>query len=703
MRVPGHARLASLAVTGLCGCIAAPAQTNDLPSGFILRAERAAILPAGTRLERAAVAGDILFPGDVVNAAGGTVVLDYCPAGSSQKLEITTGARLSIPREAPFATNLPGTQSSPVDPCDLPPFEREPEVATVRSAKELAPQAVPPATLISHIQALPPAAQATLLTLALGDLTNPRMRLALAVALEREGLWEEAIDQYARLAAMWPDQPRLSKYMERLRARPAARSIRQPDAAETVAAPSGAQPTKGRIHALVIGISKYEQREIRDLSYADRDATDFATYLRTPRGGVGDKDHLEVLLNAEATTAEIRNRMNALKSGAGKDDTVIVFAAGHGDMWQGAPRLITHRADPQYIGISAYPMKQFQQLLDGQLAPWGRALIFLDICHSGHLAQFQVASQSLVPNYLMMMAANPMTESKGKLQVANAYEDVVFGGGHGAFTYFLLRGLNTREAKLSDGELISAPELKLYVESKVAQATSLQQNPATVFNMGKDTGVADLRLAGLPGPYTDLTQELRLASTRLRSAARSRGPQAPAQPPLAPLESPAEPELQARISLENEGDEILLRYLRGEEEPLTRSDFARGESLFRQALALQPASPYLMARAEFCEGRKLVFDKSYPDSMAHLERSIRLDPGAAYAYNALGIDYLEQARYDLATRAFQDAIARAPFWAYPVHNLALAQLQSGDYEGAIGSYRKAMLLAPQYSYLPYNL
>jgi tetratricopeptide (TPR) repeat protein len=232
----------------------------------------------------------------------------------------------------------------------------------------------------------------------------------------------------------------------------------------------------------------------------------------------------------------------------------------------------------------------------------------------------------------------------------------------------------------------------------------LKQTPAAVFNMGQGDSIADLSNPGQKVNYVELGQELKLAASRLRSVKRGGSASAAQQDSSAFVSSaPEEKDLQASIDLENQGDEILLRYLRGEEDPLTRDDFARCEDLFRQTLTLQPLSPYLMAREEFCEGRKLVFDKSYAQAIEHLENSIRLDPGEAYGFNALGIAYLEQARYDLATAAFQDAIDRAPLWAYPLHNLALTRTQTGDYDNAIAAYKKAMLLAQQYSYLPYNL
>ena len=108
-------------------------------------------------------------------------------------------------------------------------------------------------------------------------------------------------------------------------------------------------------------------------------------------------------------------------------------------------------------------------------------------------------------------------------------------------------------------------------------------------------------------------------------------------------------------------------------------------------------------RRERHRGRGLLFDKQYDQAANLLEQSVRIDPGEAYGYNALGIAYLEQADFGKAVPAFRDAARRAPNWSYPLHNLALAYVEAGDYQNAIRSYQQAMRLTPQFSYLPYNL
>ncbi len=158
-----------------------------------------------------------------------------------------------------------------------------------------------------------------------------------------------------------------------------------------------------------------------------------------------------------------------------------------------------------------------------------------------------------------------------------------------------------------------------------------------------------------------------------------------------------------RSALEIKGQQVLLRYLQGDQIPQTREDFLAGAAYLEQAKVLTPESLLLEARAAFCLGRVAIFDKDYPRARTLLERAAKLDPAGAYSFNALGIAYLEQADYERAAAAFRDAIRRAGRWAYPYHNLALTYLQRGDYTNAVATYRDAIEQAPDFAYLSYNL
>ena len=162
-------------------------------------------------------------------------------------------------------------------------------------------------------------------------------------------------------------------------------------------------------------------------------------------------------------------------------------------------------------------------------------------------------------------------------------------------------------------------------------------------------------------------------------------------------------ENRLRIALENRAQQTLLRYMAGDQVPQVKDDFAVAGELMRAARTLTPESIYLDAREAFFEGRAKLFDKDFTTAANLLERCIRLDWHGAYAYNALGIAYLEQADYARAISAFRDASKRAPHWAYPLHNLALAQVETGEYNAAIKTYTQAIRIRPDVMYLRYNM
>jgi tetratricopeptide (TPR) repeat protein len=565
---------------------------------------------------------------------------------------------------------------------------------------------VPPPLAFSKIEdaiaATPPDTAAALRAISRRELSDPRHRLAFAVALAEAGLIHEAIDQYATLARLWPRQPRLKRLILDLRQSMPTREIVHP-------APVGPAPARaaGKTYALIIGINAYEQVGIPSLLFAVKDAKEFAKFSATERGG---KAEVVTLLNEDARASNIRKAIKELMAKLGKDDTFVLFVAAHGDMRGDMPIIVTYRANLQETGVNGVPLSEIQKLRHGLKAPFKQVRVFLDICHGGRIALLEPAPPRRRP-----AAAPPPPPADALFFTAThqgpdalAYEDATFG--HGVFSYFLLRGLATGEARQSlNDRYITAAALSDFLNTWVQKATTSnrdgkpRQKPHAVIGTGLAHELADLQLAGPEFTDTRPLASLTIPDERLGKLRRqwvARKQPAPGAGEAARAEAP---DSDPQVALEDEGEDILLRYLEGDETPQERGDFARCARVFSDALALEPGSAYLEARKEFCEGRVSVFDKQYDDAIVHLEHSILLDPTAAYPYNALGIAYLEKGDFATSRLAFEDAVNRAPAWAYPRHNLALTHVQAGDYEAAIAEYREAMRRAPEYFYLPYNL
>jgi tetratricopeptide (TPR) repeat protein len=295
----------------------------------------------------------------------------------------------------------------------------------------------------------------------------------------------------------------------------------------------------------------------------------------------------------------------------------------------------------------------------------------------------------------------------------------------------VIKGLEGEADENKDG-VVDGNELIRYVVTQVPKSTGDKQHPTDISN----SDVGNVKLSDLKKPGIEITRSrpsrvpdepvyLASATPQIPSSrapedlesfasAIGAGRLLPEQTDsafqaLQRLKTELSPERyseaanQLLVALENKGQEVLLTYLAGDQNPQARQEFAGGARYTEVARTLTGDSMFLEAREDFFQGRTLLFDKKFSDAAPLLEQAVRMDPGAAYGYNALGIAYLEQAQFDKAIPAFRDAIRRAQYWSYPLHNEALAFVEMGDYSSAIRAYQQAMRLTPQYSYLPYNL
>jgi protein O-mannosyl-transferase len=484
-----------------------------------------------------------------------------------------------------------------------------------------------------------------------------------------------------------------------------------------------------------VGISKYAKPEL-SLQYADADASVFSNLIESPLGGGVPASNVLLLTDEKATTAAVRNGFqDFLKRRAGKNDTVVILIAGHGTVDGKDAYILTYDSDPQDLKSTALGMDEVQSLFEDQLSKVGRVLLFVDVCKAGTIGTIHnttVASNvqqlgDVQGDLFGLLASRPREVS---------LEGPQFGGGHGVFSYYVIKGLEGA-ADLNHDGVVDADELIKYVSDQVPMATGNKQHPREFGSYDNTMRLSDTRKPGInvaanDGPHWRVILDARdggplfLAGVPQQipignqgaldrfSAAINAGRILPSDPnnaftalgdlkPTATPEQYQERENQLRVALENKAQQVLLRYLAGDATPQSREEFLGGARYMEAARKLTGESLFLEGREDFFQGRALLFDKKFPEAANLLEESVRMDPGAAYGFNALGIAYLEQAEYDKAIPAFRDAAHRAQHWSYPLHNEALAYVETGDYRSAIRAYQEAIRLTPQYSYLPYNL
>jgi tetratricopeptide (TPR) repeat protein len=702
------------------------ADTREEPVGLVLSGGTGKVLRSNTETPLAARAGDILFTGDDLKGADSPTSFLFCPAKTSQT--INTGSEVILEEKQLKVKTGKLEPPKPVNACFLPQVVRVAVASQQHYGVSMTRGLAKPDGDVIPFASLAPNVRTELTPLEDALRANPDDTSSLvqeAAIFDREHLDANALATYRKVAAQWTDavwvRGRIFELQESIATQAALKAAEISPEAKT--------------YALMIGISKYQKlpKELW-LKYADADAKTFQKHLTSVRGGGVPDDQMQVLTDEVATTAAIRNGFQTfLRNRAGKKDTVYVLIAAQATVDSRGSYILTWDSDPEDLSATAIPMSEIQALLDTELSRVGRVVLLTDVSRNANIGDLKSAGVGSAVEKLGQ-AQGQMLGLMASRPKEFSVEGPQFGGGHGAFTFSVVQGLEGAAAQ--NGEpFVTVGGLIGYVRDSVPKLTDNKQHPRDFGNIPENaTKLSDLSKPGFNiTRYRSLDDPLNGGPLLLASAspqgalplqvtqdiddfqaAIKAGRLLPNEPGSAwdlidklRAELPAQQMLAQdnalRIALENQAQQVLLRYLAGDQTPQTKPEFDAGSRYMEAALRLTPESLYLEGREDFFQGRGLLFDKQYPQAANLLEKSVRIDPGEAYPYNALGIAYLEQADFVKAIPAFRDAARRAPNWSYPLHNLALAYVESGQYADAIRSYQQAMKLTPQYSYLPYNL
>ena len=230
-----------------------------------------------------------------------------------------------------------------------------------------------------------------------------------------------------------------------------------------------------RSYALVIGIAKYKNlSEKQQLQYSERDAEAIYSILISPEGGNFRAENVHKLIGNKATLAGIRKEMEEwLPSVARDEDRVLVYFAGHGFVTQAQAYLAPYDIDLNNISQTAYSMATLGSVFGKIKARW--KVLLTDSCHSGAVtpdADVQTINRSLIDISRSLFS---LTASRDR---ERSFESPDWGGGHGIFTYYVVRGLEGEGDENRDG-IVTADELAEYVRRNVREATESRQNPTS--------------------------------------------------------------------------------------------------------------------------------------------------------------------------------------------------------------------------------
>ena len=249
-------------------------------------------------------------------------------------------------------------------------------------------------------------------------------------------------------------------------------------------------------YAVIIGLNKYEDSEIRMLEYADADARAFCQFLVEKIGF--NKNNIRLLINEEATKRNIESAIsNWLFKKVDEKSLVIIFFTGHGGLETDyteiekdgvAKYLLPYDAKLDELFSSAVSNRRFDELL--LTIRSDKMVIFLDSCYSGGISK---AGRAIGLREITEDPYEQIKGGSGRFVIAaskpdqRSYEDSSIR--HGIFTYHLLRGLSGEADFDKDGYVYNM-ELFNYLSNEIPRSArelvGETQNPVMKSSITKD-------------------------------------------------------------------------------------------------------------------------------------------------------------------------------------------------------------------------
>jgi uncharacterized caspase-like protein/tetratricopeptide (TPR) repeat protein len=476
-----------------------------------------------------------------------------------------------------------------------------------------------------------------------------------------------------------------------------------------------------RSYALVIGISRYKNLpEKGQLKFADRDANEIYTTLISPEGGQFPPDNVHLIVGARATLANLRHELEEwLPSVSKEDDRVLIYFAGHGFVWGGKGYLAPYDVDRDDIPNTAYSMDRLGEVFGAKIKAKWRVLL-TDACHSGAILP---ATDPLTINQSLQNLNRSVFSLTASRDRESSYESPAWGGGHGAFTYFVYKGLQG-EADASGDGVVTADELADYVHTNVRRETKQLQNPTSergsfdpnmvlaynpthaqvhpteapkfgrllietnmdgveVFVDGQSQGVVN---KGTPLPLPGITPGVHV----IKAVRMGYEPYGPADHTVYPGQDTT---VTISITIVRRKNNVaaelfeqgLTHYTTGNEQ-----NYRKAAELFEKALQRDPS--YSLAALYLGSTYNALFDETKADR--YFRMAIELDPDYIEARARYAGVLLDKGDSDGAMRQLNAVIQREPNHSVAHYLLCVAFARKSAFEQAVREGRESVRLAP---------
>jgi len=225
--------------------------------------------------------------------------------------------------------------------------------------------------------------------------------------------------------------------------------------------PAAAGPVQNK-WALVIGISHFADRAVPALNYTTQDANAFAAELKDPTIGRFPAANVSVLTDDQATTKNIKEKLNWIARQAQPNDVVVIYVATHGSPREldvtGANYIVTYDTeirnvdtpDQDSLYATALPMVELANAVATRMKAL-RTAVILDTCFSGGAVtnESKLMGKGVANAAPSAATLDRMAEGSGRIVIAAARSDEESLESddlhHGYFTYFLLQALKANK------------------------------------------------------------------------------------------------------------------------------------------------------------------------------------------------------------------------------------------------------------------
>lgn len=239
--------------------------------------------------------------------------------------------------------------------------------------------------------------------------------------------------------------------------------------------------------AVVIGISRYKNKDVPPVDYAKRGAAVMKEYVVKTLGY--DERRIIYAEDENAALADFKKIFeeqlrNTIRPG--KSD-VFIYYQGHGapDPETKQAFFVPYDCDPSYAKSTGYPVREFYERLSKLSAR--SVTVVLDACFSGSTPKGMLLKQVSpvfvsVEEPAMLLENGIVFASSTGQQLSNWYPEKK----HGLFTYYFLKGLRGEADKDGDKQ-VTVGEMEEYLSSQVPdQARYLNNREQTPQVMGRD-------------------------------------------------------------------------------------------------------------------------------------------------------------------------------------------------------------------------